>query len=145
MKAFKPTIRIRIFKIAPYLTRGLEYIKQDNITNWNKAVDEFWEDVEGQRHFWIGPLRFKTREDVEDYLGKPEEGEVGEQGTVWNKTRGATYQVQMYRQLLKVFEHNPAIEVTMLATEYTVIMGFDADEEYYPLVTPQKYFGKDLI
>jgi len=136
-----PTIQVPVKNIEAYLVRGLAFIKNNNTENWNKAVDEFYDDVKDERWFWIGYLKYPSREYVEEIFGKPEVGEQGEIGTIWNKHRGATNQVIMFRELLDLVKYDDDQIVTMEVSDYVALMSFDATQN--TITTTKEYYSRN--
>jgi len=135
------TIQVPITKIKVQIERGLQYLKEDKIQKWNARVDEEWEYYKGKRHFWIGPLKYTSREDVEKEFGKPEKEQNGKINTTWKLIRGASRQVIMYRQLLELANYDYRQVVTMTVLDYVTLMSFT--DKKATITNSDEYFARD--
>jgi len=119
-----PTIKIDIKQLAYVAEKAIASFKKGADKMWNKEVDEFYNINKDKRYFWVGKLKWETREDVEKYLGKHMEDPYFKASSVYGRCYGSSRQSIMYKHFIKAHLSSNNRKITLSLYDYNLLMNF---------------------
>ena len=118
----QPTIKVPVSELAPVAEKALEKLRERADEKWAKVIDNEWKKRKDKRWFWIGPLIWPDKEEVEQLLGKVEKHSQIILGTEFAKSYMATRQTDNYKDLVALMKNKPDAIVTLSVEDYNVLM-----------------------
>jgi len=120
-----PTIEVPVFKLAPVAEKALKQLRERADKKWTQVVDKEWNKRKDKRWFWIGPLIWPDKEEVEEMLGKVDKPSYITLGTEFAKSYMATRQTDNYKDIVALMKNKPDSIVTLGVDDYNILMTWD--------------------
>jgi len=123
----QPTVEVPVFKLAPVAEKALKQMRERADKKWTKVVDEEWEKRKDNRWFWIGPLMWPDKEEVEILIGKVDKPAQLTLGTEFAKIYMDTRQRDNYKEFVALMKNKPDSIVTLSVEDYNTLMTWDGE------------------
>jgi len=121
----RPTIKVPVSELAAVAEKAFKQMQQRADKKWNDVLDKEWENRKDTRWFWIGPLMYANKEEVEQLLGKVDKPSQLTIGTEFAKIYMATHQTDDYNDFIALMKNKPDSIVTLGVKEYNTLMTWD--------------------